>query len=240
MNFPPGAAQQRDHRQMGRSSPRVHISAVGELAAGRDQQLGQIFRNMRVALKITREALARRLATSPMIIDNFEAGAITALPHWKETIRIVRGYCELLRVDPEPILWRIQSQLQSAVSRVQPSSPVPLAPATELPTGRPPAALSKSRHDTVRAAPRRRGRARALFALTAPVVVLVAAFYAAQALPQPIYRMLGVLPAGIAIPLRAAVDYVVNLSAPSRDGLKWIELGDPQLRKSDKLQIASP
>src|SRR5262245_57283047 len=91
--------------QGGIADARLHISAINEPMAGRDEQLGQIFLNMRRAMNVSRETIARRLATHTSTIDDFEAGAITALPHFKETTRIVRGYCELLRIDPEPILW---------------------------------------------------------------------------------------------------------------------------------------
>ena len=92
---------------------RVRVSAISEPLPGRDEQLGQIFINMRRAMNVSRETIARRLATRAQTIDDFEAGAVTALPHWKETERIVRGYCELLRLDPQPILWRIRSHLDS-------------------------------------------------------------------------------------------------------------------------------
>ena len=78
----------------------MRVSAVSEPLPGRDEQLGQIFINMRRAMNVSRETIARRLATRAQTIDDFEAGAVTALPHWKETERIVRGYCELLRLDP--------------------------------------------------------------------------------------------------------------------------------------------
>ena len=35
--------------------------------------------------------------------------------------------------------------------------------------------------------------------------------------------------------VRAVFDYVVLLTAPRREGLRWIEVGDPRLRKADKL-----
>ena len=84
-------------------------------------KIGKIFRNMRAALKVPRDALARRLATSTAVIDSFEAGAISALPHWKETERIVRSYCDLLRFDPEPVLWRLRSQLQAVANYARPA-----------------------------------------------------------------------------------------------------------------------
>jgi hypothetical protein len=215
-----------------RPRSRVHISGISELSAGRDQQLGQIFRNMRVAMKVSREALARRLATTPLTIDNFEAGAINALPHWKETHRIVRGYCELLRLDSEPILWRIKSHLQSSHSHS-----APVRSSTGPPPSPPPAILSRAPSGARNERPRERRRGvRALFAITAPVAVVAAIVFAAQSIPQPVYQALTFLPAPIAKPMRGALDYVVHMGAPTRDGLKWIELSDPQLRKSDKLQ----
>jgi hypothetical protein len=235
MRFRSGSAQARDIREDARLSSRAPISAVGELAAGRDPQLGDIFRNMRVAMKVTREALARRLATTPVTIDNFEAGAVTTLPHWKETVRIVRGYCELLRLDPEPILWRIQSHLKVVASHRPRAAPHPPAgarsPQHTSPTVRTVSAEGR---------PPRRGRVRRLFALTAPVAGLAALVYLTQAAPQPVYRAIALLPPSLAKPVRAGLDYVVQLSAPTRDGLKWIEFNDPQLRKADKLPTSTP
>ena len=99
--------------------------AMGETRAGRDEQIGQIFRSMRSAMGVSRETIARRLATSPSTVDNFEAGAIAALPHWKETARIVRSYCVLLRMDHEPILRRIHDQLAVLASQPRPANPPP-------------------------------------------------------------------------------------------------------------------
>ena len=47
------------------------------------------------------------------------------------------------------------------------------------------------------------------------------------------------LPDRLEIPVRAGLEYLVLLTAPSRDGLRWIEVGDPQMRKADKLQTES-
>src|SRR5262245_16669337 len=101
----------RDTRSAGSSPLRA---VAGEVASsGRDPQLGHIFRNMRAAMRLSREALARRLATTPGTIEDFETGTLSNLPHWRETTRIVRAYCEALRLDAEPILWRIQNHLRT-------------------------------------------------------------------------------------------------------------------------------
>lgn len=212
----------------------------GELAAARDEQVAQMFRGMRQALKVSRETIARRLATTPGTIDNFEAGMIAALPHWKETTRIVRGYCELVSMDPEPILWRIRDQLQALATQVRPPSPPPprvlVRPAASADAaGDGPAPDSEAR--TVRTArpARRRQRTRALLALSAPLALLAGAAVLAQVMPAPVYRALGLLPGGLGTSARAGLDYVTLLTAPRREGLTWIDVGDPRLRKADKL-----
>ena len=84
---------------------------------GQDPQVAHIFRNMRAATRLTREAIARRLATTPGVIEDLENGAVGSLPHWRETVRIVRSYCELLRLDPEPLLWRIDQLLRGGLTQ---------------------------------------------------------------------------------------------------------------------------
>ena len=77
-----------------------------------------------------------------------------------------------------------------------------------------------------------------MFAISAPLVLAALAFYAAQAAPAPIYRAIGLLPERMAGPARAGMDSLVLYSAPRRDGLRWVDVGDPQLRKVDKLQTS--
>ena len=231
--------------------PRVYAGANGSDASSwRDEQLGQLFRNMRLTMKVSRETIARRLATSPSCVDNFEAGAVSALPHGKETDRIVRGYCELLRVDPEPILWRIHGHMQALASQArQATSGVPAAsrpvatPATAgrpAPRPRPAVKTERTKSERTQArSPSRRRRARALFALSAPVALLAAVVYLAHAMPQPVYRAIVLLPDPAEGVVRACLDYLVLLTAPRREGMRWIEVGDPRLRKADKLQTSA-
>src|SRR5262245_32436305 len=222
--------------------PRRRSGADPNDAPGwQDAQLGQIFRNMRHAMKVSRETIARRLATSTACVDNFEAGAVAALPHAKETDRIVRGYCELLRLDPEPILWRIRSGLEALAQQASAGAPMPL-PAGIVPTtagrsghrSQPSTARGRtSERSTAQSAQRR--RTRALFAISAPVALLAALVYVAHAAPRPVYRAIALLPAPAGHAVRVVLDYVVLLTAPRREGLRWIEVGDPRLRKADKL-----
>jgi len=202
---------------------------------GRDAQIGHIFCNMRSAMRLPREAIARRLATTPGTIEDLENGAFSSLPHWRETSRIVRSYCELLRLDPQPILWRMQSQM--GASGAYDEDPPTRSNATR-PPGPPPALLRKDAAKSSSPA-RGRRRARRMFAFSAPLALAAAAFYLAQTAPAPLYRAIGLLPATIAGTVRAGMDNLVLYSAPRRDGLRWIDVGDPQLRKGDKLQTST-
>jgi hypothetical protein len=214
---------------------------TSEAAGWQDAQLGQIFRNMRLAMKVSRETIARRLATNTVCVDNFEAGAVAALPHAKETDRIVRGYCELLRLNPEPILWRIRSRMQSLADEARATAPMPL-PAAIVPTtasrsvrGSQPTTQRRTRTERSATPSAHRRRTRALFALSAPVALLAALVYVAHAAPRPMYRAIALLPRPAGHAVRAVLDYVVLLTAPRREGLRWIEVSDPRLRKADKL-----
>jgi hypothetical protein len=228
-----GFRDEREVRLVGSRLPSFDRGAGGELAAGRDEQIGKIFRNMRAALKVPRDALARRLATSTAVIDSFEAGAITALPHWKETERIVRSYCDLLRFDPEPVLWRLRSQLQVATNYAR-SAPQPaVQPRSAV---QPAAARGEGMlADEGARSGRRRRRARAFFVLSAPIVFAAGLVYLGQSASRPVYQAIALLPMPIAGPVRAGFDYLVGLTMPSRDGLTWIEVSDPRSRKVDKL-----
>src|SRR5262245_771414 len=225
-----GYLGERDVRLAGSRFPSFDRGASGEwAAAGRDEQIGKIFRNMRTALKVPRDALARRLATSPEVIDSFEAGAVTALPHWKETERIVRSYCDLLRFDPEPVLWRLRSQLQ-VVANYARAAPQPPPPRQHA------AGRQSADAEAARARPgRRRRRARTLFVLSTPIVLAAGLLYLGQSASRPVYQAIALLPVPLAGPVRAGFDYLVGLTMPSRDGLTWIEVSDPRSRKVDKL-----
>lgn len=218
---------------------RPHGQAAGDPSSMRDEQLGKIFRDMRHAMKVSRETIARRLATTPSTIESFESGAIATLPHWKETGRIVRAYCELTRVDAEPILQRIRGRLQEFASQAKLARVATPIEFTSRTSQRSVPMTRNARNQAVgrptARSPRRR-RARVLFALSAPLALVAAVVYLAQSLPQPVYRAIGLLPDRAEIAVRAGLDYLVLLSAPRRDGLRWVEVSDPRARKADKLQ----
>ena len=176
-------------------------------------------------MRVPREAIARRLATTPAIIEDLENGAVGALPHWRETVRIVRGYCELLRLDPEPLLWRIQQLLEGGTGKDHALA--------RLPAPSPPALRNAPARQRV--APPARGGVRKVLWLASLPVAMTGLAYLAILAPGPLYRAISLLPASLAGPARVGLDDFVLYSAPRRGGLRWINVGDPRLRKVDKL-----
>jgi helix-turn-helix protein len=196
---------------------------------GGDAQIAKIFRNMRATLQASRETIARRLATTPAVIEDLENGSVASLPHWRETVRIVRTYCELLRLNPDPLLWRIDQLLRSGGGAPGADEP------TARPAGPPPLALRKPPPREPMARERSRGVGRLLLLAMPPVLVAAVASLAIL-VPGPIYKALILLPPSVAEPTRAGLDLLVLYSAPRREGLRWIDVGDPRLRKVDKLR----
>lgn len=217
----------------GGPSPLATRAPAGGLP-GSDPQIGHIFRNMRAAVRASREAIARRLGTSLATIEALENGAVAALPHWSETVRIVRAYCELLRLDPEPLLWRLQQLLnhasisaeEVAADRAAAAGPPPLV--LRGGQSREPVALDPP-------GPPRRGLRRLVVLGALPAIVAGLA-YLTVAAPSVGYRVIRLLPASLAESAKDGLDTLVLYSAPSRDGLKWIDVGEPRLRRGDKLQ----
>jgi transcriptional regulator with XRE-family HTH domain len=201
-------------------------------APGRDAQLAQIFRNMRAAMRLTRDAIARRLGTTPAVIEDLENGAIHTLPRWPETVRVVRAYCELLRLDPDPILWRIEKLLRGGDDDDVAAAPpvaLPLALRNAPVRSRLPARMPRER--------RRGGGLRGFVLLAMFPAAAAALAYGASQAPAPIYRAIAQLPRGVAGPARVGFDTFVLYSAPRKGGLRWIDVGDPRVRKVDKLRI---
>ncbi len=177
------------------------------------------------------------LGTTSHVIELLEAGAVRALPPWPETQRIVLTYGSHLRIDTRPILERIAAQVAApAVSVTHSKAQVPpaegeAAEPVDIPTMPPPAIEGAWRR-------RRRRRARRTFlAISAPMVVAGLGVWLAQAQPPMLVAAVNALPGPISRPIRSGLDYLLLQSAPRRDGLRWVEVADPRLRKSDRMRV---
>ena len=64
-----------------------------------------------------------------------------------------------------------------------------------------------------------------------PVLLVVTA----RLFPIALYGLLAPLPAVVAGPFKMGADQLVGALAPQAEGLTWIDIGDPRLRKADRL-----
>jgi transcriptional regulator with XRE-family HTH domain len=82
---------------------------------------------------------------------------------------------------------------------------------------------------------KRRRRMRRALTLAIPMGLIAAVFVILQATPRPLYAFASMMPGPLAAPTRSLVDLIVLQSAPVKDGLRWIDMGDPRIRKGDRL-----
>lgn len=90
---------------------RLHLRTVEELPSDFDDEIADLFREMREATGLPSDQLAAQLGTPPATLTALERGDIRGLPAWPETNRVVIAYAELLSLDPDPVLRRIMLQL---------------------------------------------------------------------------------------------------------------------------------
>ena len=76
---------------------------------------------------------------------------------------------------------------------------------------------------------------RRMLVLSVLVLGVISILFAARVFPGALYATIGPLPSLVGSPLRHGVNALVGALAPVREGLTWIDVGDPRLRRSDKL-----
>ena len=212
------------------------------------------FGRMRADLRLTVPALARRIGIDVATINNFESGAVDGLPPWHETVRIVEAYAAMLGTDPSRILSRLLVHQPITSVRTDPTHPVGALP---LPLPLPVSAqrstnvavsdraaqrTSQATETKSNAAAEKRKRSmrrlRRTLTLGGTAAAVVVLGLSIQSSPRALYALADVMPSAMQLPLRAGAEYLVLNSAPSHDGLKWIDVGDPRTRKGDKLRVA--
>ena len=198
--------------------------------AWRDPQLGQIFRNMRLAMRLSRETIARRLATTPPPSTTSRRAPVRAAAlegDGPDRAQLLRAAAGRSRADPvahpKPADARRQARPAAAVAararRVRRRPPLRKRGAT------------RSRPPSRRAAPGARA-----------VCLQRAGRSCCRRSTWRTRRRAG-LSRHRVLPDRGYGARGHGLSgaptAPRREGLRWIEVGDPRLRKADKLQTSS-
>lgn len=82
-----------------------------------------------------------------------------------------------------------------------------------------------------------RQRGVALVLIVAPFAIIAVS---ARFFPGVLYAAATPLPTAVRQTVRHGIDYLVSGLAPSKEGLTWIDVGDPRLRKTDKLRLPAP
>ncbi len=233
---------------------------VSARPAVHDPQLAAIFVNMRRMLGLPIDRLARVFGMPAPVIMALEAGRIDQLPDWVETLRVVRAYADAVGVDARPIYARLQVHMGPidqrallmngagpASAATGPPRTATAPPRSVVAAGETTATTAKTvtspktatvrseRSKTVPSAEKLKRRRRRMFAL-APLAVLASLLAFVQFLPGVAYMVARNLPGPIKSPATSGLDFLVMATAPTREGLRWIDVGDPRARKSDKLR----
>lgn len=221
--------------------------AHDDAAGFKDQRLAEIFRNMRRVLNVSADALARELRTSRVVIAALEAGAVYALPPWGETHRIVVTYAQRAGVDARPILARLEGYLiYNVTGESGGASPkLPVRSVTRAAADRqqrPSRAQSDSAQSPLKrpqgARKRRRRRAVKLVVWSLLLAAVGGMIVAARLKPDLLLETARRLPPQVATTAITSAELLVFRAAPRQDGLSWVDMADPRVRKADKLRSA--
>ena len=220
------ARSERTERSRYDYSQEVQVSESRALVA-------RFFIDLRQALRLTLPQAAHYVQVHPEVIETLETGQIEFLPPWAETTRIVLTYAAMAGVDGRPALNAIAGLLAVL------SNPAPVGQKSK------PNAAEAGGHfrragsaiasgakrfpqgamDQIRQRPQR-----ALYAVSLPLGLLLlllnTSVFALVAKP-------------FSSTVRAVSVYFQVHFAPVRDGLRYIDVDDPRLRRADKLQIGS-
>lgn len=210
-----------------KSPPTLNLAGIDEQPAWTDPVSARLFRDMRMMFGGTRRQIASHLGTTEDVVTALETGRLRALPPWPMTQRIVSAYGRLLNLDMAPALARIRLQTVSAD---------PVLPDHELPRILSRAArLPREQRLLLPHPAKPRGRKLRLLSTVIPVL-LASILIVVPHLPGTFAEArISILPTGIA----AAVDALYGRWADRiSDTLVWIDVSDPQTRKSDKLRLA--
>ena len=232
----------------------VHWDALGAshgagAPAFTDRRLAEIFRNMRRMLNVSIDVVAADLRTTRGVIGALEAGAVYALPPWGETHRVVVTYAQRAGIDARPILARLEGYLiYNAGSQPAAALPAPRArAATDVPAfkkdrrpAKDPLAFEKTplSHPPRLSRKRRRRRARRLLAMALLLAVVGGTIVAARLRPELLLEAARQLPQQVATSALSSAELLVFRTAPRQDGLRWVDMADPRIRKADKLRSA--
>ena len=216
---------ERTARDRSEFSNQVQVSHDRELIA-------RFFMDLRRALRLTLPQAAHYLKVHTGVLEALETGQVEYLPPWPQTVQIVMGYTSMAGVDGRPVLNAIGNLIMTL--QPSPDEPEEHVDDEHEPQGRNFFRAGSAIASGARRLPKdaihqiRERPQRALYALSLPLFILL--FFNASILQV------------VAQPFSSAVGHVSvyfqEHFAPVQDGLRWIDVNDPRLRRTDKLRIA--
>ena len=212
-------------------------------------QIGPLFRDLRRCLRLSIPDVARRLGTRIDIIEALEAGEVSRLPAWPETVRLVTSYTGLAGIDPRSVLEVISDEI-ALVRRQLVKAPAERSRALrrsfdllkarglpawhwgavrqtfgKIPFGKAAGVLRWP----IELVQRPKSPARLALACAVLAVLL------SSLIQSPVLQA-SVTGGGLSRVLGSVQEYVLLHTSPKKDGMVWIDVGDPRARRSDKLR----
>ena len=210
-----GAAAQRLAAAARGGKPDRH-EHPSDVVARNSALVCRYFIDLRSALRLTPQAAAYHLQTSPETIAALESARFDLLPRWPDVVRVVTAYSAMAQVDGAPALAMIADTIV-ALSEQQADAQL-TAPAEPKRRSRPNmAGAFRLSHDALRGARARPDRA--FYALGLPLALL----------------LLALNTSAMTAALTSVSDYFRVHFAEVREGLRWIDVSDPRSRRGDLL-----
>lgn len=206
-------------------------------------EIGGLFRELRRILKLSLPELAARLGTQIDVISALERGDVRRLPDWPETVRIVTAFTALGGIDARPVLGVLYREMQQSPQPASSSAGASQQRARAIAGSLVGGAVTGLRAATAiggsaAAGVGRLGRFVPRLSRRTWIAIVIASIlgggYVAMATASE-----GEEPVSLFGPVthlkRSVEDYVLWWQAPTREGLKWIEVDDPRSRRADRL-----
>jgi hypothetical protein len=210
-------------------------------------KIGPLFRDLRRCFRFSVPEVAFRLGTRIDVIEALEAGDVSKLPPWPETVRLVTAYTGFAQIDPRPVLEVISDEL-AALRKRSAKGPVRRSKTLRVGVERVAAHLASTLN--VRRLAETLAQIKASSALRWPLALaqgrrsparlaLACAVLAAlltSLIQSPVLQASGGSGA-LGRVILTVQDYVLQRSSTKKNGMTWIDVEDPRSRRTDKLQV---
>lgn len=222
-------------------------SGSTSIATSPASKIGPLFRDLRRCFRFSVPEVAFRLGTRIDVIEALEAGDVSKLPPWPETVRLVTAYTGLAQIDPRPVLEVISDEL-AALRKRSAKGPIRRSEtlragvervaahlASKLDVSRLKETLAQIKASRAPRWPLALAMSRGSPARLALACAILAALLTSL-IQSPVLQASG---AGGALGrvIGTVQDYVLQRASTKKNGMTWIDVEDPRSRRTDKLHV---